>query len=111
MSLITGNSLESKLLETIILGRAKIPDDPDPGNYVVVDVAQFSTTVPELFANGAEYIYITEERGNEPAFKLNIQTRKSAGVPARTIGARRDTTSLIHRASFRILTSPVGRLR
>ncbi|WP_336330844.1 MULTISPECIES: 2-phosphosulfolactate phosphatase [unclassified Haloarcula] len=79
MSLITGNSLESKLLETIILGRAKIPDDPDPGNYVVVDVAQFSTTVPELFANGAEYIYITEERGNEPAFKAEHPDAKIGG--------------------------------
>nr|WP_240145848.1 2-phosphosulfolactate phosphatase [Halococcus salsus] len=56
-----------------------IPDDPLPGNYVVVDVAQFSTTVPELFANGAEYIYITEERGNEPSFKATYPDAKIGG--------------------------------
>lgn len=79
MSLVTGDPFESKLLETMILGRAKIPDNPAPGNYVVVDVAQFSTTVPELFANGAAYIYITEERGNELAFKAEHPEAKIGG--------------------------------
>jgi 2-phosphosulfolactate phosphatase len=60
--------------------RPCIPDDPAPGNYVVVDVAQFSTTVPELFANGATYIHITENRGDEPAFKReNPQARIGGG--------------------------------
>lgn len=67
-------------LERMIPARAQIPDDPDPGNYVVVDVAQFSTTVPELFANGAEYIYITEERGNEPAFQEEHPRAKIGGA-------------------------------
>ena len=56
-------------LDRVIPARPYIPEDPDPGNYVVVDVAQFSTTVPELFANGAAYIHITENRGEEPAFQ------------------------------------------
>jgi 2-phosphosulfolactate phosphatase len=56
-------------LDRVIPARPYIPEDPAPGNYVVVDVAQFSTTVPELFANGAEYIHITENRGEEPAFR------------------------------------------
>lgn len=79
MSIVADKALESKLLETMIPGRAKIPEDPAPGNYVVVDIAQFSTTVPELFANGAEYIYITEERGNEPAFKAEHPNAKIGG--------------------------------
>lgn len=79
MSLVTGDTLESTLLETMIPGRARIPDNPEPGNYVVVDVAQFSTTVPELFANGTEYIYITEQRGNEPAFKAEHPDAKIGG--------------------------------
>jgi 2-phosphosulfolactate phosphatase len=53
----------------MIPARARIPEDPKPGNYVVVDVTQFSTTVSELFANGAEYVHVTENRGEEPAFK------------------------------------------
>lgn len=79
MSLVTDDALESKLLETMIPARAKIPDDPAPGNYVVIDVAQFSTTVPELFANGAEYVYITEERGNEPDFQSEYPRARIGG--------------------------------
>jgi 2-phosphosulfolactate phosphatase len=56
-------------LDRVIPARPYIPEDPAPGDYVVVDVAQFSTTVPELFANGAAYIHITENRGEEPAFQ------------------------------------------
>lgn len=79
MSLLANEELESTLLETMIPGRGRIPDDPAPGNYVVVDVAQFSTTVPELFANGAEYVYITEERGNEPSFRADHPDAKIGG--------------------------------
>ncbi|SEQ83224.1 2-phosphosulfolactate phosphatase [Natrinema salaciae] len=79
MSPVIDEMLESTLLETIIPSRARIPDDPAPGEYVVIDVAQFSTTVPELLANGAEYVYITEERGNEPAFKDEHPRAKIGG--------------------------------
>ncbi|MBZ6495164.1 2-phosphosulfolactate phosphatase [Natrinema longum] len=79
MSVVTDDPLESKLLETIVPSRVRIPDDPAPGNYVVIDVAQFSTTVPELLANGAEYVYITEERGKEPAFKEEHPRAKIGG--------------------------------
>ena len=71
---------ETLPMDRVIPARARIPDDPAPGNYVVVDVAQFSTTVPELFANGASYVHITEERGDEPAFKeANPRARIGGG--------------------------------
>lgn len=69
MSLPAEATTEALPIDRMLPARPYIPDDPAPGNYVVVDVAQFSTTVPELFANGATYIHITENRGDEPAFK------------------------------------------
>jgi 2-phosphosulfolactate phosphatase len=79
MSLLEDGLRESLPIDRMIPARVQIPDDPDPGNYVVIDVAQFSTTVPELFANGAKYIYITEERGNELAFKQANPRAKIGG--------------------------------
>ncbi|MFB6155136.1 MAG: 2-phosphosulfolactate phosphatase [Haloferacaceae archaeon] len=49
--------------------KEEIPTDPDPGNYVVVDVMHFSTTVVELLENGAEYVHVTDERGDEFDFR------------------------------------------
>ncbi|ERH06359.1 MAG: phosphosulfolactate phosphohydrolase related enzyme [Halonotius sp. J07HN4] len=66
-------------IDQMIPARSQIPADPDPGNYVVVDVAQFSTTVPELFANGAEYVHITENRGEEPEFQQAHPRAKIGG--------------------------------
>jgi 2-phosphosulfolactate phosphatase len=66
-------------LDRFIPARPQIPEDPDPGDYVVVDVTQFSTTVPELFANGARYVHITEERGDEPAFKQDHPAARIGG--------------------------------
>ncbi|WP_435361140.1 2-phosphosulfolactate phosphatase [Haloarchaeobius sp. DFWS5] len=57
--------LTNRLVERI----EDVPADPDPGTYVVVDVMHFSTTVVELLANGADYIHITEERGDEFDFR------------------------------------------
>lgn len=54
---------------TIIPSRAQIPADPKPANYVVIDVAHFSTTVLELLHNGAEYVHVSDQRGDEFAFK------------------------------------------
>lgn len=79
MSLLAAGAGESLPIDRMIPARSQIPEALEPGNYVVVDVAQFSTTVPELFANGAEYIYITEERGNEPAFKKTNPRAKIGG--------------------------------
>lgn len=79
MTAMSNEAFESTLLDRIVPCRPRIPDDPAPGNYVVVDVAQFSTTIPELFANGAEYVYITEERGNEPAFREEHPRAKIGG--------------------------------
>ena len=66
-------------VDRMIPARSYIPDDPAPGNYVVVDVAQFSTTVPELFANGARYIHITETRGDEPEFQQDHPQARIGG--------------------------------
>ncbi|WP_338741038.1 2-phosphosulfolactate phosphatase [Haloplanus salilacus] len=79
MSLLADGTAESLPIDRLIPARAQIPDDPNPGNYVVVDVAQFSTTVPELFANGATYVHITETRGDEPAFKADHPRAKIGG--------------------------------
>jgi 2-phosphosulfolactate phosphatase len=59
------SSFEAKLIE----GREAIPCVPDPGDYVVVDVTHFSTTVAELLALGAEYVHVTDERGDEFAYR------------------------------------------
>ena len=66
-------------IERVIPARSYIPDDPAPGDYVVVDVAQFSTTVPELFENGATYVHITEDRGDEPAFRRETPRARIGG--------------------------------
>jgi len=79
MSLLTDRRLDWLPTDRLIPVRDRIPNDPEPGDYVVVDVAQFSTTVPELFANGAEYIHITEDRGDEPAFQAEHPRAKIGG--------------------------------
>lgn len=80
MSLPAEATAEALPIDRMLPARSYIPDDLVPGNYVVVDVAQFSTTVPELFVNGAEYIHITEDRGDEPAFKQeNPEARIGGG--------------------------------
>ncbi len=79
MTLLADGQAELLPKDRMIPARAQIPDDPEPGNYVVVDVAQFSTTVPELFENGAEYIHITEDRGDEPAFQAEHPRAKIGG--------------------------------
>lgn len=58
-------AFEAKLID----GRAEIPGVPDPGDYVVVDVTHFSTTVAELLGMGAEYVHVTDERGDEFAYR------------------------------------------
>jgi 2-phosphosulfolactate phosphatase len=58
-------SFEARLVD----GRAEIPHVPDPGDYVVIDVTHFSTTVAELLALGAKYVHVTDERGDEFAYR------------------------------------------
>ena len=79
MRLLADEPIASLPIDRLIPVRDRIPADPAPGNYVVVDVTQFSTTVPELFANGAEYIHITEQRGDEPAFRESHPRAKIGG--------------------------------
>jgi 2-phosphosulfolactate phosphatase len=67
------------LVDRILPSRARIPECPPAGNYVVVDVSHFSTTVVELFGNGAEYVHVTETRGDEHAFKETHPDAKIGG--------------------------------
>lgn len=56
-----------------------IPDSPAPGNYVVIDVLYFSTTVVELLENGAEFVHVTGERGDELAYKRDNPEARIGG--------------------------------
>lgn len=58
-----------RYVDRMIPSRAGIPDDPRPGNYVVIDVTHFSTTVLELFHSGASCVHVPTERGKELAFQ------------------------------------------
>ncbi|WP_254537264.1 2-phosphosulfolactate phosphatase [Halomarina litorea] len=69
---MTSSNTEARRPEldaALIEHRERLPEDPAPGNYVVVDVMHFSSTVVELFAGGAEYVHITEKRGDEFGFR------------------------------------------
>jgi 2-phosphosulfolactate phosphatase len=59
------DAFENRLIE----GRDHLPGVPDPGDYVVIDVTHFSTTVAELLGMGAAYVHVTDERGDEFAFR------------------------------------------
>lgn len=62
-------SEQPRFEERVIAGRDSIPGVPPSGDYVVIDVTHFSSTVAELLGMGAEYIHITDERGDEFAFR------------------------------------------
>ncbi|MDY7082503.1 MAG: 2-phosphosulfolactate phosphatase, partial [Halobacteria archaeon] len=56
-----------------------IPDDPPAGNYVVVDVMYFSTTVVELLDNGAEYVHVAEEKEATLDYRREFPAAKIGG--------------------------------
>lgn len=73
-------SADDVYVDRTIASRAGIPDDPRPGNYVVIDVTHFSTTVVELLHAGAECVYVPEERGLEHEFvERNPEARIGGG--------------------------------
>lgn len=55
--------------ERVVASRDRLPERPPPGDYVVVDVAHFSTTVVELLAGGATCVHVPAEQGGELAFR------------------------------------------
>ncbi|RQH02663.1 2-phosphosulfolactate phosphatase [Natrarchaeobius oligotrophus] len=65
----SSGELTGPLAEATIPSQAAIPSNPRPGNYVVIDVASFSTTVVELLTNGATRIHVTDKRGDEFAYQ------------------------------------------
>jgi len=59
------NRLDHRLIERC----EEIPHHPEPGDYVVIDTFYFSNTVVELLHNGAECVHVTDERGEEFAYR------------------------------------------
>jgi len=57
------------LADRLVDGLDDLPRVPPAGDYVVVDVTHFSTTVVELLVRGAAYVHVTDERGDEFAFR------------------------------------------
>ena len=56
-----------------------LPADPPPGNYVVIDVMYFSTTVVELLGNGASCVHVADERGEEFDFRTDNPRARIGG--------------------------------
>jgi 2-phosphosulfolactate phosphatase len=71
----TGNRLDDRLIERC----EDIPASPPAGNYVVVDTMHFSNTVIELLANGAAHVHITDQRGEEFAYREANPAAKIGG--------------------------------
>jgi 2-phosphosulfolactate phosphatase len=65
----TGSGRERRFEHRLVRGRDHLPRVPSAGDYVVVDVTHFSTTVAELLGMGAEYVHVPDERGDEFAFR------------------------------------------
>ncbi len=63
--------IERPFEHRLIDSRDNLPRVPDPGDYVVVDVTHFSTTVAELLGRGAAYVHVPDERGDEFAFRAD----------------------------------------
>jgi len=59
------NSFDARFIDCV----PRIPDRPEPGNYVVVDVMHFSTTVVELFSNGADRLHVVPDRPDALAYR------------------------------------------
>lgn len=59
------NRLDDRLIERC----EDVPASPPPGDYVVIDTMHFSNTVIELLANGASRVHVTDERGDEFAYR------------------------------------------
>jgi len=68
--------------ERVIASRDRLPERPPPGDYVVVDVVHFSTTVVELLAGGATCVHVPAEQGGELAFRER--------APAALVGCEAD---------------------
>ena len=56
-----------------------LPTDPPPGNYVILDIMYFSTTVVELLENGASCVHVTDERGEEFDFRADNPRARIGG--------------------------------
>lgn len=69
--------LDDRLIERC----EEIPATPPAGNYVVIDTLHFSNTVIELLANGATHVHITDERGEEFAYRESNPRAKIGGSP------------------------------
>lgn len=77
--LSASRSADNLLDERLVERCEEIPREPDPGAYVVIDTMHFSNTVIELLANGAEFIHITDERGEELGYLESNPTARIGG--------------------------------
>jgi 2-phosphosulfolactate phosphatase len=66
---MTAQPSSNRLDERLVPRCEEIPDDPAPGDYVVIDTLHFSNTVIELLAHGASHVHVTDERGEEFAYR------------------------------------------
>ncbi|WP_126663850.1 2-phosphosulfolactate phosphatase [Haloterrigena salifodinae] len=71
--------IDAQYADGLIPSRGQLPQEPEPANYVVIDVTHYSTTVLELFDAGAEYVHVPEERGDEFAFQEDHPDAKIGG--------------------------------
>ncbi|QGN06380.1 2-phosphosulfolactate phosphatase [Halorhabdus sp. CBA1104] len=69
------NRLDDRLIERC----EDLPDEPDPGAYVVIDTMHFSNTVIELLANGATSVHVPDERGQEFDYRASNRGTLIAG--------------------------------
>ena len=90
---MTAKPSSNRLDDRLVPRCEEIPDDPPPGDYVVVDTLHFSNTVIELLARGASHVHVTDERGEEFAYRERHSDAVIGGPAPRTTARPRGTTS------------------
>ena len=63
----TMETLASRVIERC----EELPENPPAGNYVIIDVIFFSTTVVELFENGAASLHVVDEKPETLDYKAD----------------------------------------
>lgn len=72
------------LVDRILPTRARIPDRPPAGDYVVADVTHFSTTVVELLSQGAaSFAAPAHHRPDPRQHPVDVVWRTSSSRPER----------------------------
>lgn len=77
-----------------------LPSTPPAGDYVVVDVCYFSTTVVELLAGGARGIHVPETAGELFEYRATNPTARVGGEPLDEAGRPKPGHDLHNSPSF-----------